>query len=55
MCYSWIGSEVLAPRRVKREAGENPARSRHCEQRAIRLFEEPLFLSKGTGRLPVSR
>src|SRR6266850_4184084 len=31
-------------RRVKREAGENPARSRHCEQRAEPVEVEPLFL-----------
>jgi hypothetical protein len=52
-CVTPYESEVLAfERRVKREAGENPARSRHCKQRAAGV--KPLFFL-GMGRLPESR
>jgi len=44
LCYSLARLGVLVlNRRVKREAGERPARSRHCKQQARWHSPKPLF------------
>lgn len=49
MLFLMTSFEVLAfNRRVKREAGANPARMRHCEQRARRQSETTV--PRGMGR-----